>query len=239
MSHLVRSLSQALDGSLTPASCHALVRDAHDYLAGRAATAVDRAQRHTEIASWGTALKRIRVEIPAAERHFLITTREPHHNLVEVINQCATMERLLDALAWAASPQSGLADWTVVACHPTTSSAQEDGKKAALDHDLILQGPDNARARFEVSDVASDQDGNRKEEKDLQSLGVLKPVPGGKEYKFDWLPDRLFLVVSTEFGSRLLRPKHGVSRGLPRPIRYEPVVRTEHTTVIEILRHSA
>lgn len=173
MSHLVRSLTRAQDSHLTPAVCYALVRDAHDYLAGRAAAAIEQAQRHTDAASWGTTLKRIRVELPAAERHELITTKEPHHNLVEVINQCATIERLLDALAWAANSESGLADWPVIACHPTTSSAQEGGKKAVLDHDLILQGPDGALARFEVSDVASTADGNRKEGKDLQSLGVL------------------------------------------------------------------
>jgi hypothetical protein len=124
--------------------------------------------------------------------------------LVEVINQCATLERLLDALAWATS-----AGFTKVrCCHPTTSS-----NKAGQEHDndLIVSTDDGAvTARFEVSDVVGEKDGNRKERKDLVSLGVLLERKGSDCLNKCWRPtenERIFLVVSKEFAAGLLKRK--------------------------------
>ncbi len=95
------------------------------------------------------------------------------------MNQCATMERLLDALQWAQSAGSGLAESLVERCHPTMSSSYADEE----DHDLVLVGPDGTKAKFEVSDVSGTKDGNKKEKKDLISLGVLREVKGEEMFR--------------------------------------------------------
>src|ERR1022692_4838662 len=50
---------------------------------------------------WGSAVKRKRVLLGNGERPLLLKSAQPDHNLMEVINLCATVERLMDALAWA------------------------------------------------------------------------------------------------------------------------------------------
>lgn len=125
------------------------------------------------------------------------------------MNQCATLERLIDALTWAEAWHE-LAGAHVVRCNPTTSSAPlEQGRKTEADHDLVLVDREGARWSFEVSDVASERDGNGKEKKDLVSLGI--PMAEGE----GWPPGRSFLVVSTEFAERLRKPsRHGLGRGV-------------------------
>jgi hypothetical protein len=238
MSYLIRSITAAHDGAVTPAACLDLVHEAHSFLVACASRAIAEAQQHGATVAWGTTLKRTRVQIPVANRPTIVTPRDPYHNLVEVINQCAAIERLLDALRWAATAESALDDWQVLACHPTTSSAQEDGKRADIDNDLVLQGPNDTLARFEVSDIASDQDTNRKEEKDLRSLGALTRDSGTVRYQSDWGNQRLFLVVSKEFSGRLLRPKHGIASLGPRPFSYVPVSKTAGTTILELQRRA-
>lgn len=122
------------------------------------------------------------------------------HNLAEVVNQCATVERLIDALTWAASE---FPEWLVECCHPTQTSGEGQ-------NDLVLIDPTNPgqRARFEVSDVVSTSDGNNKEAKDLTSLKVLskRPEAAPKIETLNianWPSDRLFLVVSGEFANYL------------------------------------
>ncbi len=94
-----------------------------------------------------------------------------------------------------------MSSWAVTLCHPTTSSAPGDGSVA--DHDLVLSGPAGGAAWFEVSDVASAIDGNRKEERDLCSLGVLREAKGTERFNLTWPKARVFLVVSTEFAGKL------------------------------------
>lgn len=92
------------------------------------------------------------------------------HNLAEVVNQCANIERLLDALQWAEDEPS-MQGYAVERCHPTTGSARGD----AIDNDLVLVSTvdDGTPARFEVSDVIGRRsDSNHKERRDLASLGV-------------------------------------------------------------------
>lgn len=77
-----------------------------------------------------------------------------------------------------------------------------DGTVARMeagDNDLIIETANGALARFEASDVASNKDGNRKESKDLISLGVVPKAAPDKT--------RRFLVVSPEFAGRLLKRK--------------------------------
>lgn len=147
----------------------------------------------------------MRVLLPDEGRPELVPRDQPDQSLIAVINQCATLERLLDVLEWAQSDPE-LAAFSVEHCHPTTSSTQSAGQKAIGDNDLVLIGSDGHRARFEDSDVASNRDGNSKEQKDLIGLGVLAVGRGEARYAVEWPRDRLFLVVSEEFAERLRRP---------------------------------
>ena len=76
----------------------------------------------------------------------------------ELVNQLATVERLVDALKWAESVGFSV----VLACHPTTSSG---------DHDLVVRRPDQTLGVFEVSDVAGPRGNeNNKMANDLKAL---------------------------------------------------------------------
>lgn len=179
-------------------------------------------------ASWGSALKRVRVELPRDERPRLVRDANDQHSLAEVMNQCATMERLLDALAWVQTDASGLSTLNVAVCHPTTSSVGDD----TTDNDLILTALDGRRARFEVSDVASSTDGNHKEERDLRSLGVLGDGSGAQRFDVQWPSARVFLVVSSEFAVKLQSRRW-------QHLAYGVVFRGEGTVVAEALQRTA
>lgn len=169
MAHLVASVTAA-DGQRVPiGECYRLVKEARDFLAHRGSIAIAQAGSYAGTASWGTDVKRLRVELPHEHRPQLVGPALTRHNLIEVINQCAGMERLLDALQWA---QEALPGYAVERCHPTTGSTALDGRKVADDHDLVLIGSCGEKAKFEVSDVVGSQDSNRKEQKDLLSLGI-------------------------------------------------------------------
>jgi hypothetical protein len=206
MSHLVSPLR---DLSLKD-GLRALTQ-AHEFIAeqavGRLASEIGKATAVTE--TWGCDFKRIDIPFPPghARRQFTDSDGRVHvlveedvrpQKLIEVINQAATIERLMDALRWAMSGPSGLNGFTIRLCHPTTSSEADEDEIS--DHDLVLAHQTGATAIFEVSDVASPKDGNGKAEKDLRSLGVL--VEGKGEEKFrvrDWPASRLFLVVSSDW----------------------------------------
>lgn len=150
-----------------------------------------------EAGAWGAAAKRVRVTwTVSTSAHLCETGNQP---LTEVINQCATVERLLDAMAWVLSRAPAA---ELLLCHPTTSSRPKD----SADNDLVVEVA-GERWCFEVSDVASDDaDGNHKELKDLCSLGLI--VREGDQWRLadPYPPGRHFLVVSPEFGARLCRP---------------------------------
>jgi hypothetical protein len=231
--HLVDSITPAKYGEanvLTLARCHELLREAHDYLARRGMDATRRATLIESAASWGSALKRVRVELPRNDRPRLVREANDQHSLAEVMNQCATMERLLDALVWVQSEASGLSAFNVAVCHPTTSSAA--GEASVEDNDLILTAPDGRRARFEVSDVASSSDGAHKEERDLRNLGVLGDGSGAQRFDVQWPSARVFLVVSSEFAVKLQ------SRRWPH-LAYGVVFRGAGTVVAEALKRTA
>ncbi len=230
MPHLVDSITPATYGEtnvLTLTRCHELLREAHDYLARRGKEAARRATLVENAASWGSALKRVRVELPRDDRPRLVREANDRHSLAEVMNQCATMERLLDALAWAQTEGSSLSSFNVAVCHPTTSSAA--GDTSVDDNDLILTAANGGRARFEVSDVASSTDGARKEERDLRNLGVLREGIGARRFEVDWPDARVFLVVSSEFAVKLQsrRWQHLV---------YREAFRCAETRVLEAVR---
>ncbi len=106
------------------------------------------------LTTWGASAKRRTVTL-AGLHPWIGVDRQP---LSELLNQMATVERLLDALNWAA--QHGARD--VLECHPTTSSGG---------HDLVASVPDGPRLVFEVSDVAGPSGNeNAKMTKDLEAL---------------------------------------------------------------------
>ena len=74
---------------------------AHRYLAEHGAEAVKLAAELKPGFGWGAETKRVKVCLPADEKPTCIPTDLTEHSLVEVMNQLATLERLVDALEWA------------------------------------------------------------------------------------------------------------------------------------------
>lgn len=104
--------------------------------------------------TWGVSAKRSLVEL--ANLHPWIGVQ--FQPFSELVNQLATVERLMDALRWAASAEFT----TVLACHPTTSSG---------DHDLVVLRENGSLGVFEVSDVAGEVgNANQKMTSDLRLL---------------------------------------------------------------------
>lgn len=227
MSHIV----EAITTQTSLADCYQRFKAAHDYLAQQGRAALEKAWQVELVGQWGSRVKRIRVELPNMNRPVAIPVDIPDHNLIEVINQCATLERLLDTLLWAQSIESGLSDYQVVVCHPTTSSDKNNITRS--DNDLILVGPNTHVAKFEISDVASSRDSNRKEKKDLVSLGVLETGRAVEEFNLQWPQERLFLVVSEEFAKRLRQPTRSWLKGTTPFCRYNEFV-SGSTRIFEI-----
>jgi hypothetical protein len=207
MGHLI----QPLEGPRPLADAQNELIQAHRELvqAGRKAASL---LAGLEAPAWGSAAKRVRSG-PSGQP------------LNELINQCATVERLLDAMAWVLKQDP---EATLLRCHPTTSS----GPQAGEDNDLIVLVA-GERWCFEVSDVVNTSaDGNQKELKDLRSLGLV--VAFGSVWQLaDPLPQgRQFLVVSLEFADRLMRPsRHLLRTGQLRYTRHE---HRGSTAVIEV-----
>lgn len=200
------------------------LREAHDYLVRNATAALHGTAALRPDQRWGIRAKRVRVLLPDEHRPALIGPELADHNLAEVINQCATVERLLDVLQWA-SDEPSLQGCAVERCHPTTGSA----KNGRQDNDLVLvkEGPYKPVARFEVSDVIGSTDGNNKQKRDLASLGILRKKTF--EPIEEWPNERLFLVVSEEFNGRIL----GRQSSIPG-LYYESAGRIQDTFVVEV-----
>ncbi len=145
-----------------------------------------------------------------------------------MINQCATVERLLDAVAWVLSRAPAA---ELLLCHPTTSSRPKD----SADNDLLVEAA-GERWSFEVSDVASGgADGNHKELKDLRSLGLIAPEGDRWRLADPYPTGRHFLVVSPEFGARLCRPsRHLLKTGQLRYTRHNA---PGETVLLEVHRN--
>jgi hypothetical protein len=112
---------------------------------------------------WASNCKRIGDDKP-----YGIGVDSGRHNLTKVLNQCANLERLIETLQRVSSPGTTLSTFTTVrVCHPTTSSGVGE-------NDLVSVKPAiSEEADFEISDVISELDSNRKELAELIALGVL------------------------------------------------------------------
>jgi hypothetical protein len=176
-----------------------------------------------EVSDWGVAAKRIRVTWALMPPGLLNETGD--QPLTEVINQCATVERLLDAMAWVLSRAPAA---ELLLCHPTTSSRPNDSG----DNDLVVEVA-GERWCFEVSDVVSGgADGNHKEIKDLSSLGLIVCEGARWQLSDPYPPGRHFLVVSPEFAKRLCRPsRHLLKTG---QLRYSRLNAPGGTAVLEV-----
>lgn len=223
MPHLVEPFFARDGGEKTIQSYRKELQEAHRYLSERGAAALRSAAGPTASGRWGAEAKRVKVCLPETNRPVWIGEGINEHSLVEVINQCANMERLLDALHWAES-ESNLKKCVVERCHPTTSSVSgyED------DNDLVLLGK-GLEARFEISDVASTKDGNNKEKKDLTRLGVLKE--GWIQPRSVRPYARLFLVASTEFGELLTNSRRRLT-----DYNYERMNSVGDSAILEVRR---
>lgn len=212
MTHLVRPLHKP--PAVTDLfQATALLQAAHQYLVKRGIAALEELTHDGDLAIWGRRMKRVAVLLDG-ERPLLVAAAG-RHNLGEVINQCATLERLLDALAWTQS-QPDLRELRVHRCHPTTSSDPDPD-----DNDLVLaDAAGRIRARFEVSDVSGRADSNGKERKDVISLGVLR---GNTEVLGERPAGcRRFLVVSADFADHIQHRR----RKTPLPFAYRRVYTT-------------
>ena len=135
--------------------------------------------------SWGIRAKRTFVDL--TDCHPLVTSEK--HPIMELLNICATVERLLDSLAWAI--QNGWAD-SVLECNPTTSGVSGPS-------DLRTIGVEG-EAWFEVSDVISARDGNAKLRLDVARLQL---APAGVA---------TFLVASPSWEQRIKYRKLSYSK---------------------------
>jgi hypothetical protein len=205
---------------------------ARAYLACQGKRALIEATEIETAGAWGSEVKRRRVNLPPEPRRQVIPEAVTHHSLIEIINQCATLDRLLDAMAWAGKELSAF--HTVELCHPTTSSNKAAGH-SNLDNDLILTDGNGLRARFEVSDVASEKDGNDKELRDLISLGVVRNCKGADRLTIEKWPDGLlFLVVSEEFARGILSRKRLWIK--KNHLKYTEIQASKGTTLLKVER---
>lgn len=189
MPHLIAPLR-----NITLALCRDRLAASHQALTVCAQKALNQALALGE-KGWGGRMKRLNVFIDPDEAR-RVGLCPGNHNFVEVVNQSATIERLLDAMSWALS-QEEIADATVAVCHATTSSSENE-------NDLMLVLADGTFANFEVSDVVGANDSNGKEAKDVASL---RRTQGSAS-------TRSFLVTSNELGQRLSRRHRVVSDGV-------------------------
>jgi hypothetical protein len=207
---------------------------ARTYLAKHGRLALIKAAGIDATAAWGSSVKRVKVNLPAEGRPNRVPESIQQHSLVEVLNQCATLDRLVDAITWVQHDAQLGAFSTVALCHPTTSSSKTAEAKC-IDNDLILVAADGRRARFEVCDVASEKDGNNKEQRDLVSLGVLNDCTGAKRLEIgSWTSDRLFLVVSSEFAAGILgRTPSWIKKD---HLQYQQFDASDTTKLLEVIK---
>jgi hypothetical protein len=182
------------------------IKKAHDFLVQQARPTLRAlSKQETHDCEWGAVAKRQMVPLPPEGRPLLI--QKDSERLTEVMNMCATVERLLDALLWAEAYR--FPEYLVQSCHPTASSNKEGRDKGGVDNDLVLIpkfGDLSKVARFEVSDVCGDGDGNDKERKDLESLDVLlKEKRIAEALNPKWPDGHLFLVVAEKFGNSVMK----------------------------------
>jgi hypothetical protein len=221
MEHLICPIRETSVGD-----CYLRLKHAHDYLVSIAKNGIRELASIDDVAIWGTRAKRVCV-IFAEERPSDIGQKIKSHNIIEVVNQIATVERLVDVLEWAQMSESTLTEFCdVVVCHPCTSSAPD---QECWENDLVLRNVQGCEARFEISDVASDSDGNGKHKKDLTNLRILNK---DGTLARSMTNARLFVAVADEFAGCVR--KRGMSRKWAGVVVYSEIKKGGKTRVFEI-----
>jgi hypothetical protein len=155
---------------------------------------------------WGSEFKRLKVTLPSSRPAIL---QQSSHNFVEVVNQVAGLERLIDGLRWFATwrPHAH-----VISCHPSTSSAPGDNDV------IVSEGGETFR--IEVFDIAGTKVTNRKLPRTLQAFGLGT----------SWVAGRLLVFVSAS-----VAPDIGpLTRGAGT-YHFMQLYRGDRTHVLELL----
>lgn len=178
------------------------LRTAHRYLVSRAKAAIS--DTDFDDSRWGTSVKRSPVPLNVGDVPRLIG--KPQEKLGEVINIAATVERLMDAIAWFAKSTEN-EGCSILECHPSTSDETNGNDLVLIDRDgrIIV--------RCEVCDVASSNAGsNSKEKKDIRNLGCNEAVPQDGVARY--------ICTASEFAIALASPKR---KWNTKPYRYRRI----------------
>ncbi|MCK6592515.1 MAG: hypothetical protein HUU21_09575 [Polyangiaceae bacterium] len=215
MAHLVDSLKNE-----SIAATRAKLAAAHEFIVSRAQTFLR--QSPMAVPGWGSATKRLSVDLSGSERPELI--KKPSERFAEILNMAATVERLLAALQWFAE-EPRFRDLEVLICHPSTSSSTNTNDLVLAEkHGLVC-------VRCEVSDVAARSAGqNAKEKKDLKALRCDAGVPDDGVYRF--------LCTSNEFAEALISKKRDWT-ALPYRYIVHRALDDSRTVILEIVPPSS
>ena len=166
------------------------LQEAHDYIVDRCRKQIQSQELETA-STLGQDIKRNRVNLIGDNKPAIVGSDA--QSLVEIINQLANIERLIDALIWARDNGAT----TVMQCNPTTSS---EG------HDLVVSGSGGVSV-FEISDTMSTYS-DAKVKKDLDTLF-------DRECEYCREPHKSFLVISEEASEYLPKDGYETSKGNP------------------------
>ncbi len=221
MAHLVDEIR-----NVSLRECYDRLTDCLDFLVEVGSETAKRAANVKADHEWGVRTKRTVVHL-SPETPLGIGQPDSKQSLTEVINQTANISRLLDALTWAMSDQSGLDQHRVVVCHPTTSSGVDES-------DLVLGRSGFKSARFEVTDVVGNKDGNKKEVTDLKSLKFVSAKTKRENVPVSAPKYRGFLVMSQELGDVICNRKSWWSWGDSAVVLLEPKENRTSTLIFEV-----
>jgi hypothetical protein len=214
-----KHLVDTLDDLPLPDASHRLAK-AHDFLVECCLNVLTKIPK--TVALWGIQTKRLPVELRAVTRPAIVC--KDAERFGEVVNMVATIERLIAALGWF-EQQPEFGGLRVKECHPSTSGAEDS-------NDLVLEdGSGRVAVRCEVCDVVSSSAGqNRKERKDIKSLGCINGVPTDGV--------RRFICTSRDFALAIQSSKRRWNR---RPYRYREfaVGDQSDTVLVELVSSSA
>ena len=226
MPHLVEPIH-----NVSPHECSTRLEACLEYLVAAGAEAAKRAVTVKISSEWGLRMKRISVELARDGAPPDIGHAGKEHSLAEVINQTANIRRMLDVLLWIRSDESGLKNHLVGVCHPSTSSGPKDDPET----DLELSHHGVKSAKFEVTDVVGNKDGNNKEATDLKKLGFINEITKTANKPLSEVPKhRGFLVVSEELGKVMTGKKRWWRSDYPPVVRYELQESGSSTLIFEV-----
>ncbi len=113
--------------------CLSKLQDAHERIKSCVIRAQVGSQLETVLSdgNWASRMKRITISLDSDPQRRSVIGKS-NEDFIEIINQCANVERLIHALGWAAGKDSELKDYGVRICHPTTSSSKGDCDLASV-----------------------------------------------------------------------------------------------------------